>query len=131
MVDTIIISVITGVVSGFISSVLVTRLARFENLRSEAQRILRGLEYMQTDNGVDIIAGRPDSTRLTNIASDFYALGHQKAGTLICELNSDINRVLCDPQSYELVQIADAEWQRVGRSLKPNMRAILKPNWQV
>lgn len=132
LVISIIVSIITGVITGFVSSVLVTRLSRFETLRGEAQRLLRGLQYMQRgEDGVDIIGGQPDVTALTHIASDFYALGHQAAGAAINELISSVHRTLQNPQSYLAIQGADSEWQCVGRSLKPNMKAILRFSLQI
>jgi hypothetical protein len=119
------VSLLTGFASGLCSSIIVTRLSRFESLRSEAQRVLRSLNYFRADNGgTDIVGDKPNTQILIHISSDFLALGHAEAGQAVMRLSSEMDKTIRHPPVYTETTRLDAEWQRIGRTLKPSLKSI-------
>lgn len=120
----IVVSILTGIVTG----IIVARLARFENLRSEAQRILRSLEYISHNRTNVEILNKPDTRLLLHIIADMYALGHKDAGTALAKINSSIvNNPMLQP-TFDQISALDSQWQKEVRELKPNIIPLLRLN---
>lgn len=68
-----------GLVSGLYTGLIVTRYARFAELRNETLRIIRTIDFMQDGSKVDV-SNDQGVPKLVLISSDLIFLGHRMAG---------------------------------------------------
>lgn len=121
-----------GIVSGLYSSLVVTKYARFSELRREALRIIRSIDYIGDDK--QMIVQEPGNLgSLALIASDLYGLGHRSAGDTVSSLyniilgsNSSVVSGTMAPQTY---MAHHSDWQRQVREIGPNKRIYLPWGW--
>jgi len=78
-----------GIISGLYTGIIVTRYARFAELRNEALRIIRSIDFMQESSFIQINNDH-DVSRLILISSDMVFLRHSKAGELVNQLSKEI-----------------------------------------
>jgi len=126
---TIMISVLTGVIAGIHSGIVVARMSKFEEVRNQIKRIIWNIDFMYSSDKPEIIT-RKDISELTFLSSDFYALKHPCAGEQTSILQSEIYKVLnSPPNKFEKMNELYSEWQETCRNLKPGYRVIfsLKP----
>lgn len=112
-----------GLVSGLYTGLIVTRYARFAELRNETLRIIRSIDYMETETSV-IVSNDENVSNLLNVASDLLFLRHQKAGEQVSQLLKDISSTTRDAQvgRVNVVEYGcqHSIWQKVARELPPN-----------
>jgi hypothetical protein len=121
-----------GIVSGLYSSLVVTKYARFSELRREALRIVRSINYIGDDTQLTV--QEPSNLgSLALIASDLYGLGHRSAGDtvnllydIILGANQSVVSGSMTPSAY-MAQHSD--WQRQVREIGPNKRIYLPWGW--
>lgn len=116
-------SIPLGLVSGLYTGLIVTRYARFAELRGEALRIIRAIDFMQEDSGVHI-THHEDVPKLLLVSSDLLFLHHRKAGEFVAQLFQQISSTNYDAQSGKLCageyNNRYAAWQEAARALPPN-----------
>ncbi|NYZ62569.1 hypothetical protein [Luteimonas deserti] len=121
-----------GIVSGLYSSLVVTKYARFSELRREALRIIRSIDYIGDETHMTIREPRSLSS-LALIASDLYGLGHRPAGDKVKSLYDIIlgaNRSVVSGAMVTHTYMAQhADWQRQVREIGPNKRIYLPWGW--
>ncbi|MBD9437962.1 hypothetical protein IB223_17825 [Pseudoxanthomonas sp. PXM03] len=127
-----ILSLPIGIVSGLYSSLIVTKYARFSELRREALRIIRSINYI--GDGAQMTVQEPANlSYLALIASDLYGLGHRSAGDTINSLYDTIlgaNRSVMSGAMDPLTYISQhGDWQRQAREIDPNKRIYLPWGW--
>lgn len=127
-----ILSLPIGIASGLYSSLIVTKYARFSELRREALRIIRLINYIGDDTRVTV-QEPANLSSLALIASDLYGLGHPSAGGTINSLYDAIlgaNRsVLSGAMDLRTYASQHGEWQRQARDIDPNMKIYLPWGW--
>lgn len=110
-VENVLIGLVTGLfaglVTGLYSGLIVSRIARFNSLRSEGLRTINSIEYMEESNG-HIIVDRKQFSSLTLIASELLHFGHTSAGMILAERNQKIADVLWSAEQGTL-KFADLE----------------------
>jgi hypothetical protein len=121
-----------GVLSGGYSSLVVTKYARFSELRREALRAIRSIDFIGSGEHVEV----SKTERLSDlplIASDLFALGHRTAGETI---NSLFDVILGSNLLATAGKISAPEygkqylsWQVQARSIGPNRRIYLPWGW--
>ncbi|WP_312400739.1 hypothetical protein [Stenotrophomonas indicatrix] len=121
-----------GVVSGLYSSLIVTKYARFSELRREALRIIRSINFVGDNEGAQII--EPDNLdALALIASDLIGLGHDAAGKeanrIYDVILSSNAAALAGAISAKRYLHLHASWQQQVRCLGPNKRIYLPWGW--
>lgn len=121
-----------GIVSGLYSSLIVTKYARFSELRREALRIIRSINYIGDDQHMTV-QEPANLSSLAQIASDLYGLGHRSAGDTVNSLYDAIlgaNRAVMsgaiDPRTY---MSQHDDWQRQAREVDPDKRIYLPWGW--
>lgn len=82
-------ALVTGVVSGLYSGVVIARYSRFSNLRSEALRLVRSIDYMQEPVSL-VVANAEGVSKLPLIASDLAFLGHKAAAMELLDLSKNL-----------------------------------------
>lgn len=127
-----ILSLPIGIAGGLYSSLIVTKYARFSELRAEALRIIRSIRFVGDDNKLEIFEpNNLDSMAL--VASDLAGLGHEAA----CETVLEIYNVILHSNSATIAgemrptnyMDAYADWQRRTREISPNKRIYLPWGW--
>ncbi|MGY1425223.1 hypothetical protein [Lysobacter sp. A289] len=121
-----------GIVSGLYSSLIVTKYARFSELRREALRIIRSINYIGDDTKLQVT--EPSNlSALSLIASDLYGLGHRAAGDTISSLYDIILGASMAASSGFITPAAymtqHGDWQRRAREIGPNKRIYLPWGW--
>ncbi|MCD9088693.1 hypothetical protein [Stenotrophomonas sp. SY1] len=121
-----------GIVSGLYSSLIVTKYARFSELRWEALRIIRSINFIGDDTQLEVTEPSNLSS-LPLIASDLYGLGHRAAGSTINSLydiilgaNIAIASGAITPAAY---MSQHEDWQRQSGEISPNKRIYLPWGW--
>lgn len=116
-------SIITGLYSGAILS----RYVRFADLRNEALRIIRAIDFIQ-ETGCLTVSKNEDVAKLTLISSDLYFLKHRKAAEIVNTIRSDINEMSIHAKAgrigSESFEQSYINWQNMARTLPPNKLAL-------
>jgi hypothetical protein len=121
----IIISLVTGVLAGLYSGLIVARISRFEELRNEIKRIILGFEFVYDGQTLELSTKR-DPGALVNASSDLIAFGHEAAGNVSLSIYHEMSTVLNVPgATYKMAECGFSQWQDSCREMKPNMKVIL------
>lgn len=119
---------LVGIVSGIYSGLVVARVARFEELRNGAKKIILGIDYIAEGEEVRI-RKHDDTGKLLYVSSDLYQLGHRTAGDTVNALLRDIDGTLPQARTgaitYTALDKQYLEWQDRCRTMKPKMAVIL------
>ena len=129
-----ILSLPLGVIGGLYSGLIVARYSRFSELRNEALRIIRTINYMQEEQKI-IVSEKNDLPRLTLISSDLLFLQHRRAGNSIVTLSTAVLETNHEAEQGR-VSIDDYEqrylhWQSMVRNLQPSKRKIFALTWNL
>ena len=120
-----------GILAGLYSGVILSRYTRFVDLRNEALRIIRTIDYMQESDKVKITNDQ-DVSKLTLIASDLLFLKHRKAGEIVSALRSDIDEMTMHAKVGRLDATAFSQnyviWQLTANTLPAN-KLVLWSLW--
>jgi hypothetical protein len=125
LIVAIVVALITGFVTGTSAGLVVARMARFEELRNEARRIVWGIDYIYTGADPPRINERRPTTELLYISGEFYALKHRDAGEAVSRLFQEIGTTLSSlPRNVEAMNERYSGWKRTCRELKPERKVI-------
>ncbi|WKJ89797.1 hypothetical protein QZJ86_17530 [Methylomonas montana] len=120
-----------GLISGLYTGLIVTRYARFAELRNEALRIIRAIDYIEEGPLVKI-SNNEDVPKLINVASDLLFLKHKKAGEQVCQLLKNISDKTNDAKlgKISVVEFGEqhSKWQKTAREL-PGNKIVLWALW--
>ena len=123
----VLLSIPVGLVSGLYTGLIVTRYARFAELRSEALRVIRSVDFMPDDQGVHL-SRHEDVPKLLLISSDLLFLQHKKAGEQMAQLFQQISTTNHETQSGKVSSSEYSahhdKWQEMARSLPPSKRVL-------
>jgi len=116
-----------GIISGLYTGIIVTRYARFAELRNETLRIIRSIDFMQESSSIQI-SNDHDVSKLILISSDMFFLRHSKAGELVSQLSQQIQSTNIEARSGR-INISEysnryGSWQASTRNLPPNKFVI-------
>ena len=127
-----ILSLPLGVIGGLYSGLIVARYSRFSELRNEALRIIRTIDYMLEEQKI-IVSKINDLPKLAIISSDLLSLQHRRAGnsiiilsTAVSETNYEAERGRIPIDVYEQRYL---HWQCMVRKLQPSKRIIFAITW--
>ncbi len=124
-------SIPLGLVSGLYTGLIVTRYARFAELRSEALRIIRAIDFMSDGAGVQL-SHHEDVPKLLLISSDLLFLRHKEAGEQMAQLLQRISTTNYEAQNGKLsvgeYNSQHTAWQEAARALPPN-KLVLWAFW--
>lgn len=116
-----------GILGGLYSGMIVSRYARFAELRNEVLRIVRSINYIQESSAV-VISDDEDVSKLVLVSSDLFFLKHKKAAERVNLISSKIaessyaarlGRV--DSEEYGKL-VTDCQY--LARTLPPNKRVL-------
>ena len=127
----IVVNVFVALLTGISTGLVVNRMARFEELRNEARRIIWGIDYLY-DGGdrPGIVEQRPVG-ELLYVSSELYALKHASAGESLSRLLEEITATLSSPPAdVETMNQRYLGWQGVCRQLKPERKVIYGMGWK-
>ena len=125
-----IVNVLSGLLGGLYTGLVVTRYVRISELRNEAIRIVQQIEYMD-EPGRGFQVNDPSSNSLIYISSDLYRLGHQAGGDSIGKVMKEISeynygakagRVSCHQYDNQM-----KKWQAIIRTLPAARRVLWRP----
>ncbi len=120
-------SIPIGIVSGLYTGIIVTRYARFAELRNEALRIIRNIDFNTEALNIRITNDH-DVSKFVLISSDLFFLRHCKAGEKINELLREIQSTNIEAKSGKIdineYSIRYSRWQVIARNLPPNKFVI-------
>ncbi|MBH1816811.1 hypothetical protein JAK53_10595 [Stenotrophomonas maltophilia] len=127
-----ILSLPIGIAGGLYSSLIVTKYARFSELRAEALRIIRSIRFVGDDNKLEIF--EPNNLNsMALIASDLAGLGHETACETVLEIYNAIlysnSATIAGEMRPTNYMDAYADWQRRTREISPNKRIYLPWGW--
>ncbi len=131
LVQNVFVALLVGVLTGITAGVVVSRLAKFEELRNEARQIIWGIDWIEEDNRLKFRFKR-EPGELVYISSELFALKHQNAGELINTLLAEIDKAIYLPSmTSEEMSVIYSKWQRDCRELKPDRQTIFAINWKL
>ncbi len=124
-------ALVTGFAVGISAGLVVARMAKFEELRNEARRIIWGIDYIYAGGGRPRITERRPTGELLYVSSELYALKHVTAGETVSQLLQVITTTLYSPPGdVEAMNQRYADWQRTCRELKPEKKIIFGISWR-
>lgn len=117
-----------GLISGLYTGLIISRYARFAELRNEVLRAIRRIDFMQEETFVRIMRGSEIQGFLTLVSADLLFLAHRKAGARVQSLAIEIAQVNQLAMTGQLIVEEYgshyANWQEQARELPPNMWVI-------
>ena len=120
-----------GLVSGLYTGLIVTRYARFAELRNEILRVIRVIDFMEDNGSIDIRHDQ-DVPKLHLIASDLLFLGHHAAGEQTLKLVQDMSHTNYSAKhgKMSIHEYGEkySEWQTTARRL-PGNKLVLWSLW--
>jgi hypothetical protein len=123
LLQTIFISIFTGIISGLYTGLIVTRYTRFSDLRNESLRIIRKIDYVE-ERDVTIVTNDKDIRNLSFIGSELIFLSHKEAGNEILGLHKEISSSIYEAR---IGMISSKEfndkcimWQKAAMKISPN-----------
>jgi len=117
----------------FYAGIIVTRCARFEDLRYELIRILQCLEWPPNTRGFQLMGGHR-AFDVTLISSDLIALGHEDAANVVGRIGHDVSQELSRQNEWptaDEMQKRFVRWMRLARTMKPNRWPIINPRFRL
>ena len=116
-----------GIISGLYTGIIVTRYARFAELRNETLRIIRSIDFVHEAPKI-LVSNDQDVSKLALIASDLFFLSHRTAGEKVNELSKNIPATNYEARSgrISIGEYGDrySRWQTIARELPPSKRVI-------
>lgn len=121
-------ALVTGVAAGYYSGLLIAKLSKFNSLKYEALRVVRGINYIGDRANTQILkSDKVDDLHL--IASELLHLKHKMAGRAVLRISVEVSNVLasCGEASYPAEQIMKdiSNWQQQLRELRVSPRVGL------
>ncbi|WP_040576161.1 hypothetical protein [Methylophaga thalassica] len=126
LVLNIFISIIVGVLAGIHSGIVVSRMAKFEEIRNQVKKIILGIDFIQESHEIKFFI-KKDITELSALSSDLYAMKHPKSADSVARLFQEINEYIHNYKSLNATETMNqvyTQWQRECRQLRPNYRVI-------
>lgn len=126
-----VINSIVALLTGISTGLVVSRMARFEELRNEARRIVWGIDYIYGEGARPRVTEQRPVGELLYVSSELYALKHASAGGAVSDLLQEITATLYSPPAdAETMNRRYLDWQRTCRELKPDRRVIFSIGWK-
>jgi hypothetical protein len=123
-------SIPIGIISGLYTGIIVSKYARFAELRSEALRVVRGFNYIGDGQRISLLSGS-ELSDLSLIASELMQLGHKRAGLVVREIEnlaaSARMSVEASKMQVEDLNISLLAWQRTLRRTGCNKLHLVWP----
>ncbi|WP_181298256.1 hypothetical protein [Pseudomonas sp. Q2-TVG4-2] len=123
-----------GVIAGLYSGLIVTRYSRFSELRNEALRIIRTINYTQEEKKI-VVSEKNDLPKLTLISSDLFFLKHRRAADSIVTLSAAVLETNQEAEygriSIDVYSQRYLHWQNMVRNLQPSKRKIFAITWNL
>jgi len=119
---------VAGLVTGMYSGLIVSRVMRFNSLRSEALRAFNSVEYIyNSDNQLKVKRNNLPSTAL--IAAEFFHFGHKAAGECLLLHVRNVEFAMLAAENgqgpYEDFESALSESQKAIRAIAPSKRILI------
>jgi hypothetical protein len=128
---TLIYGVPIGILSGIYSGVIVSRYARFAELRNEVLRVVRSICYISEESKI-IISNDSNFSMLVLISSDLFFLKHKKSAERVNLISSQIReagyKASNGQLTYDEYNKLILDCQFLARNLPAN-KAILWSLW--
>jgi len=118
-------SIPIGIATGGYSSLIVAKYSRFANLKNEALRIIRGIEFIGNEEKLEL-SYAPKRENLSLIASELFFLGHREAGEKISEIDNDLSNKI---YLAENGKIGIKEFESSYNSWQKSARTIFARKW--
>jgi hypothetical protein len=121
--QTIFVSILTSIISGLYTGLIVTRYTRFSDLRNESLRIIRKIDYVE-ERGITVITNDKDISDLCLIGSELILLSHKEASNEIFKLHKEIISSIYEARNGRISSKEFNDkfilWQNVAREIPPN-----------
>ncbi|EJI9985361.1 hypothetical protein ABNJ01_001009 [Salmonella enterica] len=122
MGESIFIGILTGIISGAYTGLILSKYVLFTSLRRETLRIVRRINYIDGEG----YSNYESLSELILISSDFLALKHKRAGEDVMAIFNELNlEVLNSNEKTNGDKIVDA--QRRLRMMPVNIWSIINP----
>lgn len=122
MGESIFIGILTGIISGAYTGLILSKYVLFTSLRRETLRIVRRINYIDGEG----YSNYESLSELILISSDFPALKHKRAGEDVMAIFNELNlEVLNSNKKTNGDKIVDA--QRRLRMMPVNIWSIINP----
>jgi ABC-type Fe3+-citrate transport system substrate-binding protein len=119
-------TVFIGLVSGLYAGLIIARVSKFEELRSELIRIIQSIDFIQNGETVEFNINK-EIYIVTLISSEYYAMKHKEAAETVSKIRSEIDTITNTIQhSTKEVHSSYKGWLENSHEYKPNIKSILK-----
>lgn len=126
---TIPLGMISGIIAGIYSGLIVSRFIKFEELKNQINKAISEISYVAYSDGVEIEV--PINTwKIKEIADDFDKLKHKQASQLTSELYMDSMEGFM-PTKEALFEEKLAELRNWNKKLKPSYLALFDPRFRL
>mgnify|MGYP000901260433 FL=1 len=120
-----VINILIGLFSGVYAGLIVARVAKFEELKNEAKRVVWGIDYVSINDSNPNVTSTTDRTIFSAISSELYYLRHSNAGDKINQLSNIIDHTMRRPPNYvDDMNKNYLTWQKIIRELRPDFKSI-------
>lgn len=122
-ITSVLLSIPIGLLSGLYAGIIVARYQRFADLRNQAVRIIREIDFFLEGQRIRLLR-RTEVPELVLISSDLIFIKHRKAGKDLLHLMPEIHESLflapLGQISFEVFSSNHKSWQTSINALKPN-----------
>ena len=119
--------VISGVISGWMTGVLITRINRFSSIKSEALGHLNSVEYPENEGAE--YADEGTISQIKDLANELYRFGHKSAGNIFNSVHFAIDWEMClfrsGQSNIENIENTLSQCRRKIRELRPSQRVFI------
>jgi hypothetical protein len=123
------VGIVTGIFSGGYTGFVLARYTKFRDLRDEALRIVRGIQYVTSDNDPFTNITGYDPLRMALIGSDLFSAKHKKFGLIITDINKDLSDIVFKAHRSGVpigkISKADSHAQERIRKATPSFLSLL------
>lgn len=119
--------IISGIISGCYSGIVISRFTIFNNLKRESLRIIRRFDYEENKISGDKKKNQIEASELSLIVSDFIYIGQKKAGEKILAISNKLNNIICHNSDNIDIGIFFSDVQEGIRTIKINWINLFNP----
>ncbi|WP_185814577.1 hypothetical protein [Xanthomonas sp. SS] len=121
-------ALVPGSAAGYYAGLLMAKQSKFNSLKYEALRIVRGINYIRDDARTQIL--KSDKVEdLHLIASELFQLKHKTAGEKVLLVSREVSNAIasCEISNYSAESLMEniATWQKQLREIRVSKRFFL------
>jgi len=123
--------IVTGVISGLYTAFVSERIQRFYQIRNEALRRIRSIDFMFGDANFKTsrtnVQLADASREFSLLTSELYSLGHRRAGDVLNQMAKEFVSIMAASSIPSDFDETYAKWQKELRNVPPSRWVYYRP----